>query len=254
MRFLDVSRLACACAVATLMLLPTSALGAAFEPNDSLATAAGPVLGGQDIVGAMETENDQDWFKFFTAAGPQQVEVVLTDTAPPECFGQYIRLTQADGAVIDGPPAQNQNVTARVRQTLEGSSTYYVQVVPYSVAPCIGPSATYKLRVEPASALVSRLPVPPAATPVTPPASTPTDPQKRAEHRARCSRARSAVTKAGAGVRSARARLMRAQSPRSRRAARRALRLAKKRLSSATKTRNYECQNVRFPGDAPLSG
>lgn len=238
-------RIALSCVVAAVLVIPAGASGAPFEPNDTLVTAAGPLVGGQDIVGAMETANDQDWFKMYTAPGSQQVEIALTDTAPSDCFGQYVRLTKSDGSVIDGPVAQNQNMTVKIQQTLEGSSTYYVQVEPYAINPCIGSTATYRLRVEPASVLVSQLPA-------NPPAATPTDTKKQAEHRASCERARSAVSRARASLRSAQSRLGRARTLRARRAARRGLRRARARLNEAVTGRTYQCQTVRFPGDAPL--
>ena len=55
------------------LLLPTHAFAAAFEPNDDIGTAIGPLLGEMSYSGALETEQDEDWF-WVPIAGQQQID------------------------------------------------------------------------------------------------------------------------------------------------------------------------------------
>jgi hypothetical protein len=57
---------------ATLIPTPTT------EPNESAEQAFGPLLGGVSYTGEIQTENDQDWFKFYTAPGIHQFDVAMT--------------------------------------------------------------------------------------------------------------------------------------------------------------------------------
>lgn len=55
------------------LLVPTNALAAgAFEPNDDVGTATGPLLGDTNYSGALETEQDEDWY-WVPIAGQQQI-------------------------------------------------------------------------------------------------------------------------------------------------------------------------------------
>lgn len=57
---------------ATLPPIPTA------EPNDTADQAAGPLLGNVAYTGELQTSNDQDWFKFYTAPGVHHIDVAAT--------------------------------------------------------------------------------------------------------------------------------------------------------------------------------
>lgn len=74
-------RIALAALVAGVLLAPSSASAGS---NDTMATADGPVIG--SITGAIETENDVDWF-FFYAQGSTQLDISLAGLGPAEsCY------------------------------------------------------------------------------------------------------------------------------------------------------------------------
>jgi hypothetical protein len=50
------------------LALPAFASAAAFEPNDSIPAAAGPLVGGQTYTAAIETPGDRDLFYFYVSA------------------------------------------------------------------------------------------------------------------------------------------------------------------------------------------
>lgn len=49
------------------------------EPNETWEQAAGPLRGGVPYVGAQQTANDTDWFKFYTRPGKHRVSIRITE-------------------------------------------------------------------------------------------------------------------------------------------------------------------------------
>jgi len=66
-----------ACALALAFSPEDLRAEAPFEPNDTLATAAGPLLLDQPLTANLEAEGDKDFFYFYVAA-TQSVRTVLT--------------------------------------------------------------------------------------------------------------------------------------------------------------------------------
>ncbi len=52
------------------------------EPNENAEEAIGPLLGNIAYTGEIQTQNDEDWFKFFTASGSHQFDIAYTETGP----------------------------------------------------------------------------------------------------------------------------------------------------------------------------
>lgn len=145
-----------------LLILMLASLGAApasaqapFEPNDSIVQAV-VVEGGRDFVAVHETDNDEDYFQFFLASRTQlDVSVVNTFVEGPECSSgreAWLKLTLPDGtAVGDISPTINKSET--LLKTLD-FGRYIIQMDPGYA--CLGPTARYQFRVEPADALVTK--------------------------------------------------------------------------------------------------
>jgi len=136
------------------MLACATSQGAAYEPNDSFYQATGPLVGGQDYDGAIETENDVDYF-YFNVAGQRQLDISLTNL---DNDGQY-RCVKAMPLDVDQKIFGGGSVTA-----CSGSGTKHkllstsgsMQLVLQITRDWGGHS--YRLRVDPADALTSAPP------------------------------------------------------------------------------------------------
>lgn len=139
----------------TLMSNPTT------EPNENAEQAFGPLVGGVAYTGEIQTQNDEDWFKLYTAPGTQQIDVAYTSIGEcsPEAElkgpGEYDDLSNY--ASFD----EWQHFTA----TSASASAYYVRFT----RGCVG--SRYEFVVNPPGALTLSPPPPPA--PPTAPVSTP---------------------------------------------------------------------------------
>ena len=60
-----------------LVFAPGLRAAGPYQPNDALASAIGPVAGGQTYTGAIESQGDLDYF-FFYATSPGEGQVTLT--------------------------------------------------------------------------------------------------------------------------------------------------------------------------------
>lgn len=208
---------------------PSGAQASAFEPNDSIGQATGPLSGGTSYQAAMETANDQDWYLLLTSPGEQQLDITLTDTAPNTCFGQTMNLVDADGRILQQVDVTESGDSGHIRQSVAGATRYYLQVTPYNVGPCIGPTATYSFRVDPAGALTNSLPSSPPSSP--PLSNSPSS---------ACANARSTVSRLTRTVTRTTRQLTRAHGTRKRRLRRRVASL-RRQLRTAKSQRNQVC-------------
>lgn len=207
-------------AAALLLIISVDrAHAAAYEPNDSVATATGPLQSGVDYTAAIETVNDQDWFVFYTT-GVTQLDISLLGLHPEECFGPEVALSDASGETIEQSHYAARNETEHILYTAPKAGTYYLSVYEYHIAPCAGSDALYRLRID-ASIPLGVSPPPVEFPPV---ASTPQAPD--AGRRARCAGARRRLARLNA-------QLQRAASPRQRRRLRSMRRQARQRVRSA---------------------
>lgn len=210
-------------AIAFVYLAAASAAGAAaYEPNDNISQPFGPLLGGTFYTAALETSNDQDWYRFYTS-GQRQFDIAasLFDCPPNEagernCANLYVQLLDANGNEVDNgfvaPPGQE---TQHITHTSPGRREYLLHVSGDQ-------GNVYRLRVDPADALTSARPPAPGAN-------------------GRCASVRRARSRAATRVRRARRALRRATTRRSRARGRSHLRRRNRELKRARRRVALNC-------------
>jgi hypothetical protein len=144
--------LALAC-LAGLALIPSAASASGeFEPNDSLLTSAGPMTGGVPINATLETDNDQDWYRFYTITRTQ-LDITMTGFSDAFSGCAELDLYNADGDNITG----DNEVDGRLNQIQHLTETvptglYYVRIVQDVYDSCVGsPDNRYAWAVVPAA-------------------------------------------------------------------------------------------------------
>ena len=178
--------------LATLLVLavavPSSASAQApYEPNDSLAQAFGPLAGATSYSGYFETDNDVDWFYWYSSRSAQ-FDISFVGAS---CGGYYATLKSADGADVHrrGPYP---NEVDHFRLTLGGPARYFLLLERWGGIPFNCP---YQFRIDPADAVTSTPPTPgpqPAPSP-QPPISQPSE--ECIEARASLRRVRKAIAR-----------------------------------------------------------
>lgn len=149
----------------------------AYEPNDSAATAVGPLVGGQLYQGSINSTLDRDYFYFYTA-GSGSYNVSIVDYGDPWniCRKDWVALT-ASGDLLDYQTSWGSNdiyggnggSSSVLAFAATSASKVYIRVAgepnPYCWdSPSYyhpGPDK-YTIRVLPAEAVASSLPAPPA--------------------------------------------------------------------------------------------
>lgn len=184
---------------------PAPGGSASYEPNDSIAAAYGPLAGGVTYAAGLETQNDEDWYFFYTN-GQQQLDISFTNLTEG-CTNLIMSFTDTNGEELHYV-RPNVNETRHIQYTSPTSARYYLRV--YDL---IGETCSYQLRVDPPSALTTQ--PPPAAPTSVPPQSGSQSGGSSACHQARLR------------VSSLRRHLRRARSPRQRARLRTALRRAR---------------------------
>jgi hypothetical protein len=128
------------------------------EPNESAEQALGPLLGGVSYTGEIQTQNDEDWFKFYTAPGIHQFDVAMT------------RLSGCETSVLLQSPLKNENKQLypptdewrHFTETSQAAGVYFLEVS----GGCVG--TRYEFVIEPAEALTTLPPPPPPPPPAAP--------------------------------------------------------------------------------------
>jgi hypothetical protein len=147
---------------ATLVASPTG------EPNENTEQAYGPLIGGVAYSGEIQTQNDEDWFKFYTAPGSQQFDVAFTTTSG-ECDPE-VEL-KGPGEHDDISNFASLNEWGHFAETSPSAGVYYLRFW----RTCVG--ARYQFVINPPGALTLLAPPPPppapAPTPPAPPAPKP---------------------------------------------------------------------------------
>jgi len=138
------------------------------EPNENAEQAFGPLLGGFAYAGEIQTENDEDWFKFYTAPGVQQFDIAYTSISSCTPDVEY-----------KGPGEYNYSYhemsTDEWEHFTESSPTagvYYFRVY----EGCVG--SRYEFVVNPPGALTLSPPPPPAPAPAPAPTPAPVKPHR----------------------------------------------------------------------------
>ncbi len=126
-----------------LALAPTLATADQYEPNGSAPEAAGPLIAGQGVSGALETSADRDYFYFYaTAPGETQVELTVTNLGGGgEATDIDVGILDSLGTQIAGQAFIRTGETRTITASLE-SQKYFVEVFPgegfgdsYSLSP-----------------------------------------------------------------------------------------------------------------------
>lgn len=184
-----------------------SAASASAEPNDTAAGASGPIRNGVTYQGVIATENDFDWWVFYTGASTQ-LDIALLGLGREDCFGPVMDLYDSDGQVITGEdyPAER-NETRHILRTVD-AGTFYVKVGPYNIAPCIGSEALYHLWINSSPALLAGPPYIPPPAPPSESGSHGTSPG-RGSYAAACRRTRQRISALSTRLRSANSRRQR---------------------------------------------
>lgn len=180
-------------AMALFFGVANHASAAVWEPNDNVTQAVGPLVGGTNLVGAIDTANDVDYYYFYTSG---QVQFNM----------EFINLTPDEGCLsVDFRRGDNNDSIKEVELygdeifnyawTSPGPRKYFIVVGDDSW--CSGDLVSYRIRIDPAEALTVN--PPPALT-------TP-----------ECDAATAAAFSAGAAVKKAVAKLKRTRGWRNKR-------------------------------------
>ena len=139
-----------------LPLVPTS------EPNEGEGQALGPLLADTAYTGEIQTENDEDWFKFYTAPGTHQVDVAVAPLS-------YLCSESEGAGSVQGPGADlglafgrndGQSVWNHVDFTSTSPGVYYVHFGTGEVfggySHCLG--SAYEFVIQPPEAITTKPP------------------------------------------------------------------------------------------------
>jgi hypothetical protein len=161
------------------------------EPNDSMATAQGPVT--SSFTGAISTENDVDWY-FMYAQGSTQLGVGLTTFGPFGSCWSTVQLRDPAGEFLSEATAFKNEVD-QIHYTLPTPGTYYLEV---DGGDCSS-LGSYRIDLSAAPPLLTSPPyvLPPPPPPATParrtPAPRPPAGSRDVSPSANCERARAWV-------------------------------------------------------------
>lgn len=123
----------------------TGSSAGAFEPNDTIPTAFGPLTSGAAYAAQLETKNDVDYFRMHTS-GQTQLLINLTETTPAQnCFTPDMTLISSSGERLEYENASSEQIT-EMSYSAPGPSTYYLMLTARFVT-CPAPVAQYSLRV-----------------------------------------------------------------------------------------------------------
>ena len=119
----------------------------AFEPNDSRAKAYGPLSGGTDYLAEIETDNDEDWYRFYTSRRTQLTITVTNRGDLDACFGPeaYIYGSSSSNAFDEEIVSERQR-TGTIHTTV-GAGEYALKVSNHFTI-CENPVSFYALRID----------------------------------------------------------------------------------------------------------
>lgn len=128
------------------------------EPNESAAQAIGPLLGGTIYTGAMQTQNDVDWFAFF-ASGPFTIEATDNGTG---CYdlGDSLILRDSQQEYVAGSEL-DANRFSYLSYTPPAWDLYYIEIDDST-------DCAYRFSISPASSIqAGPAPAPTAPAPMS---------------------------------------------------------------------------------------
>jgi hypothetical protein len=131
----------------------------AAEPDNDITRANGPIAGGTDYTGGLETQNDIDWYAF-DVNSQRQFKVVVSNTGGCPSYEQTgitANFLDKNGEELGSNyTASGGNVTFAYTAPISGPARYYVRLK----SDC-DPGVTYQLRVDPADAITTSIQNPP---------------------------------------------------------------------------------------------
>ena len=116
-------------AIGLALAIPASALAsdAAYEPNNGIQEAYGPLLADTDYDGETSSSNDADWYILYVS-GPGELHVKLTNLADSPAEGSVqFRLLDGNGERLNSDGASD-NEASEIVYTTPAAGTYYVRV------------------------------------------------------------------------------------------------------------------------------
>lgn len=123
-----------------------------YEPNDSLGSAYGPLVGGKDYVAGIETLNDEDWYVFYVKTY-SQFDIATTMVKQAASFNRVslnlfdkdgMTLRDAQSAFSPGPSEKTNHFPITL-----SPGRYYLRVRSGSA----DPGDRYRFRIDPAASL-----------------------------------------------------------------------------------------------------
>jgi hypothetical protein len=137
---------------------PPGSVAGAYEPNDTKTDAFGPLVGGTTYSAAIETDNDSDWFAFYTS-GPNQLQISISGRGPDDCFGPVMYLRDRSGDILgDRAGPTNRSQTKNIKWSATKADTFYLEISPYNLEPCAGSDAIYDIEISASSSLAVTAP------------------------------------------------------------------------------------------------
>jgi hypothetical protein len=117
--------------LAAFAVSPSAASAASYEPSDSIATAAGPLLGAQSYVAGLETPADADYYYFYvTSPGAVGVDVTVEDMGGGSAGAEMdAAVTDALGTPLTGATYIHQGETRAFTVELQPQK-YFLQATP----------------------------------------------------------------------------------------------------------------------------
>jgi len=199
------------------------------EPNESEAQAEGPLAGGVNYRGSIDTSNDEDWFFFYVAPGTHQIDVAVTNPTTSGCNAQ-VTLPEALDTYGEPSGASGDSTTyGHVDVTLTGPARYYLS----AGSSCSG---AWQFRIDPSDALAPSLPAVAPLPHVAPP---------KPHVSIACKRARTSVAKLTHRVRVLTKEIAHAHGRHARRVLSKYRRTAKRQLAAAAGRRKRLCPHGR---------
>jgi len=142
---------AVALGIATVMALTgtgTALADGEYEPNDSLTQTAGPLAAGVNYEATQDTDNDVDWYRFYTGG---QVQLTITGTVLTDTYGDCdLSLRDHTGDSLNYGSI-NSGEFNTVKQTLYRPGIYYL------VIDCEYTGMRYRFSLSPGDATVSEV-------------------------------------------------------------------------------------------------
>jgi hypothetical protein len=218
-----------AISIAPLDVRPTEEANAVPEPNDSLAQAFSPLLGGTAYSGSIDAPTDRDYFRLLVPAGktPDVAVTKVGDGCSPQIKAA---LFTEENALVDDLGVDSDTIR-HLSQTTATDNFFYLRIS----GSCAG--EPYQVRVEPPDSVVAAFPPKGGLQPPPQGGGTVSPTNSSA-----CRRAKAAAKKAAANVRSAKRIVRRAKSRRAKVKAKKLLAKRQRQLKTAKSRQRRACR------------